>query len=113
LSAALARDLGIGVGTTAGNPTGVTWAAVACPIPTSQNNGNITVVWNASGQAYFQNVVWPVASVSGATQSNGFWSVNAGATVTLTDLIGHTITATMPGASGGSLGKQFPSTCTN
>jgi hypothetical protein len=113
LSAALARDLGIGVGTTAGNPTGVTWAAVACPIPTSQNNGNITVVWNASGQAYFQNVVWPVASVSGATQSNGYWSVNAGATVTLTDLIGHTITATMPGAGGGSLGKQFPSTCTN
>jgi hypothetical protein len=113
LSAALARDLGIGVGTTAGNPTGVTWSAVACPIPTSQNNGNITVVWNASGQAYFQNVVWPVASVSGATQSNGYWSVNAGATVTLTDLIGHTITATMPGAGGGSLGKQFPSTCTN
>jgi hypothetical protein len=44
---------------------------------------------------------------------DGFWNVSAGATVTLTDLIGHQITATMPSASGGSLGKQFPSTCTN
>ncbi len=110
LSASLARDLGIGTGTVMGDPTGVTWEAVACPI--TSNSGNIVVVWNSSNQAYFQNVVWPVASVSGATQSNGFWNVAAGATVTLTDLIGHTITATMPGAGGGSLGKQFPSTCT-
>jgi hypothetical protein len=111
LSANLARDLGIGVGTVAGDPTGVTWKAVACPI--TSNGGNIEVVWNSSGQAYFQNVVWPVKSVSGASQMDGFWNVSAGATVTLTDLIGHQITATMPGASGGSLGKQFPSTCTN
>ncbi len=115
LSASLARDLGIGTGTVMGDPTGVTWEAVACPI--SSNGGNIEVVWNASGQAYFQNVVWPVKSVSvggtAMTQNNGFWPVNAGATVMLTDMIGHQITAVMPGTSGGSLGKQFPSTCTN
>jgi hypothetical protein len=115
LSAALARDLGFGVGSVVGNPTGVTWETAACPI--SANDGNIVVVWNSSGQAYFQNVVWPVVGVSGATQNNGFWTVNAGATVTLTDLIGHTLTVTMPGVAAFptavNLGKQFPSTCTN
>jgi hypothetical protein len=115
LSANLARALGIGVGTVNGNPNGVTWVTVACPI--TSNGGNIEVVWNSNGQAYFQNVVWPVKSVSGGTQTDGFWSVNPGASVTLTDLIGHQITATMPAFAGFptalSLGKQFPSDCTN
>jgi hypothetical protein len=115
LSASLARALGYGVGSVVGDPSGVTWEAVACPI--TANDGNIVVVWNSSGQAYFQNVVWPVKSVSGATQTNGFWNVSAGSTVTLTDLIGHTLTVTMPGVAAFptavNLGKQFPSTCTN
>jgi hypothetical protein len=115
LSAALARDLGVGVGTMTMAPTGVSWAAVACPIPTSQSGGNIVVVWNSSGQAYFQNLVWPIMSISGAIQSNGFWNVSAGAPVTLTDLIGHTLAVTMPGVAAYptavNLGAQFPATC--
>jgi hypothetical protein len=117
LSAALARDLGFGIsngGTTVvGDPSNTTWEAVACPI--TSNNGNIVVVWNgSSNQVYFQNVVWPVAAVSGASQSNGVWNLGSGSgSVTLTDLIGHKITGTLPATSGGSLGVQFPATCTN
>jgi hypothetical protein len=112
LSANLARDLGVGVGSTNGVPVGgVSWAATACPI--TSNDGNIVVVWNSSSsfEAYFQNVVFPVASVSGATQTQGFWNVAPGETVTLTDILGHQITATLPGPGGGSLGAQFPATC--
>jgi hypothetical protein len=116
LSAALARALGYGVGSVVGDPTGVTWEAAACPI--TANDGNIVVVWNSSGQAYFQNVVWPVASVGGATQTNGFWNVNPGTQYTLTDLIGHQlknveIPGVTPFPTATSLGVQFPSTCTN
>ena len=50
-----------------------------------------------------------------ATQSNGFWhfgsELEARTTITLTDALGHTITATTPGSSGGSIGAQFPATC--
>jgi hypothetical protein len=31
--------------------------------------------------------------------------------VTLTDALGHTVTGTIPGTSGGSVGAQFPATC--
>jgi hypothetical protein len=57
------------------------------------------------------------ASANGqtATQSNGFWdfgsALEAGTTITLTDALGHTITGTIPGSSGGSTGAQFPATC--
>jgi hypothetical protein len=111
LSANLARDLGVGVGAAVGNPTGVSWAAVACPI--SANNGHIVAVWNnnnpAGGQVYFQNVVFPVMSVSGSSQSNGFWNnISNGSTHTLTDMLGHQITAAIV---TGDLGVQFPATC--
>ncbi len=111
LSADLARDLGIGVGTVVGNPSGASWAAVACPI--SSNNGNIVAVWNnndpAGGQVYFQNTVFPVVSVSGSSQTDGFWSnVGSGSTHTLTDLLGHQVTAVVV---SGNLGVQFPATC--
>jgi hypothetical protein len=113
LSAALARDLGYGVNGQTGDPTGVSWSAVACPI--ASNDGNIVVVWNGSNtQVYFQNVVWPVKAVSTGTQNNGFWQLSSGTgSVTLTDMIGHQITGMLPANSGGSLGVQFPSTCTN
>jgi hypothetical protein len=111
LSAHLARDLGIGVqvgnSSTTGSPTGVTWAAVACPV-----TGNIQAVWNGNqsgGQVYFQNVTFPVKSVSGASQSNGFWSpVANGSTHTLTDMEGHQVTAVI---KTGDIGVQFPATC--
>jgi hypothetical protein len=108
LSANLARALGIGVGGVIGNPQGVTWKAVACPI-----TSHIQAVWNnnnsASGQVYFQNVVFPVKSVSGANQSNGFWSnITNGSTHTLTDMEGHTVTAAIV---TGDIGVQFPATC--
>jgi hypothetical protein len=111
LSADLARDIGVGVGGTLGDVTGVTWKAVACPI--TSNNGHIVAVFNnnnpASGQVYFQNVVFPVKSVSGATQSNGYWSpVNNGQKVTLTDTYGHTVS---PVVVSGDIGVQFPATC--
>jgi hypothetical protein len=111
LSADLARDLGVGVGGAVGNPSGVSWAAVACPI--SASNGHIVAVWNnhdpSSGQVYFQNTVFPVTSVSGSSQSYGFWSnIANGSTHTLTDMLGHHVTATVV---SGDLGVQFPATC--
>jgi hypothetical protein len=113
LSAALARDLGYGVGQVTGSPTtGVTWAAVACPV-----NGDIVEVFNGSAsQVYFQNVVWPVASLkvngAAATQNNGVWMLPSGSgPISLTDTYGHTVTGTLPGSNNGSLGVQFPATC--
>jgi hypothetical protein len=111
LSAGLARALGIGVGTVIGNPTGVTWQAVACPI--TSNSGHILAVWNngnaAGGQVYFQNVVFPVKSVSGASQHDGIWStITNGSSHTLTDILGHQVTAAIV---TGDIGVQFPATC--
>jgi hypothetical protein len=115
LSAALARDLGFGVGMIVGNPSNVTWEAVACPI--TSNSGHIVEVFNGSStQVYFQNVVWPVKSVTvngaAASQPNGYWQLPSGSgPISMTDTYGHTITGTLPGTDGASLGIQFPATC--
>jgi hypothetical protein len=114
LSAALARDLGFGVNGVEGDPTtGVSWKAVACPI-----SSDIVEVFNSGNntQVYFQNVVWPVASVkvngTAASQPNGYWQLStASGPITLTDTYGHTVSGTLPGSNGGSLGVQFPATC--
>jgi hypothetical protein len=112
LSSNLARALGVGVGTAPGDVTGVTWKSAPCPV-----TGDIVVVWNngdsSTGQAYFQNVVYPVTSVSGASQTSyAAWSpVKAGQSVTLTDALGQTVTATVPSSNNASLGVQFPATC--
>ena len=100
----------------AGDATsGVTWQAVACPA-----SGNIVALYNNgyAGQIYFQNVVFPVASaVAGGhtgTQMFGYWDFGtavAGQSVTLTDTLGHVVTGTIPGSSGGSVGAQFPTVC--
>jgi hypothetical protein len=112
LSAAVALGLGQN-GTTGDATNGVTWKAVDCPV-----TGNILAVFNNgfAGQIYFQNVVFPVTSVTAGghvgTQSLGFWNFGtsvAGQTVTLTDSQGHTVTGTIPASSGGSIGVQFPS----
>jgi hypothetical protein len=113
LSAAVA--LGIGQGSSNGNPkSGVTWTSVECPV-----TGDIVAVFNgSSSQIYFQNVTFPVASAnaggSNAGQNTGFWDFGTqvgGKAVTLTDTLGHTIHGTIPTGSGGSIGAQFPTTC--
>jgi expansin (peptidoglycan-binding protein) len=116
LNLSAAAALGVGQGGATGDPTnGVTWDAVACPV-----SGNIVAVFNngSSGQIYFQNVAFPVASATagGATgsQQSGFWNFGglvAGKSVTLTDTLGHTVTGTIPTSSGGSIGAQFPAKC--
>ena len=69
------------------------------------------------GQVYFQNLAFPIASASSggkpATMIVGFWDfgkVMGGQEVTLTDVMGHVVTAVVP-SSPGSLGVQFPQTC--
>jgi hypothetical protein len=93
----------------------VTWKAVDCPVA-----GNIVAEYNNgySGQIYFQNVTFPVASaVAGghtATQMFGYWDFGtavAGQSVVLKDTIGHQVTGTIPNSNGGSVGVQFPQTC--
>jgi len=44
----------------------------------------------------------------------GYWDFGtsvAGQSVTLTDTLGHQITGTIPGSSGGSINAQFPMVC--
>jgi hypothetical protein len=116
LSPSAAVALGIGQNGATGDPTsGVTWQSVACP-----TTSNIVAMFNNgySGQIYFQNVVFPVAAATAgghtATQSFGFWDFGtqvAGQSVTLTDTLGHMVTGTIPGSSGGSVGAQFPMSC--
>ena len=114
LSAAVALGLGQG-GQTADPKSGVTWKPVAC-----EASGDIVAEFNNgySGQIYFQNVVFPVASASSgghpASQSHGYWDFGTnvgGQSVTLTDSLGHTVTGTIPSSSGGSVGAQFPAVC--
>jgi expansin (peptidoglycan-binding protein) len=113
LSASVA--LGLGQGSATGHATsGVTWRTVNCPV-----TGNIVAVANNgyTGQFYFQNVAFPVASATAggrtASQQYGYWDFGAavgGQSVTLRDTVGHTVTGTLPSSSG-SIGTQFPLTC--
>ena len=116
LGLSAAEALGLGQGGATGDATnGVTWKAVDCPV-----GGNIVAEFNNgySGQIYFQNVAFPVASASSngrtASQAFGYWDFHAavaGSSVTLTDGVGHTVTGTIPQSSGGSIGVQFPASC--
>jgi len=97
------------LGYSTGSPSGTTWKSVPCPV-----TGTIQAVVNAGvgTQVYFQNTVFPVKAVSNAVQSqNGYWEFGgggAGGPAALTDVEGHTVTATIP-ASGGDMKVQFPS----
>ncbi|MGA2447952.1 MAG: RlpA-like double-psi beta-barrel domain-containing protein [Polyangiaceae bacterium] len=95
------------LGFSVGDPSGTTWAAVECPV-----TGNIVASLNAQGQVYFQNIAFPVGGVtsggSQATQSQyGYWSNVSSGQVTLTDILGDTVTGDVP-ANGGDIGVQFP-----
>jgi hypothetical protein len=90
-----------------GNPSGTTWAEVECPV-----TGNIVAMSNSPGQIYFQNIAFPVLGVtsggSQATQSPyGYWSNVSSGPVTLTDVLGDTVTGNVS-ANGGDIGVQFP-----
>ena len=114
LSASIA--LGLGQGSTPGNPSsGVTWKTVNCPV-----TGSIVAVSNNDymGQFYFQNVAFPVASATAggrtASQEYGYWDFGAavgGQQVTLRDTVGHSVTGTLPNSASGTIGAQFPLTC--
>jgi expansin (peptidoglycan-binding protein) len=94
--------------------SGVAWRVVGCPV-----TGEIQVNFNGGyqGQVYFQNLAFPIASAaSNGTAANpivGFWDFGkemGGEEVTLTDVMGHTVNATVPTAPG-SLGVQFELSC--
>jgi hypothetical protein len=118
LDLSLPAAAALGLTGNTGTASGVSWHAVSCPA--SGTNTNIIAFFNAgsSQQIYFQNVIFPVAkAVAGgrtASQAFGFWDFGAavgGQQVTLTDTVGHVITGTIPTASGGSVGAQFPMVC--
>jgi hypothetical protein len=114
LSMSAANALGLTSG--AGDPrSGVTWSAVSCDV-----TGDIVALYNGgyAGQIYFQNVVFPVTSATAGghtgNPSYGYWDFGtsvAGQSVTLHDALGHSVTGTIPGSSGGSTGTQFPANC--
>jgi hypothetical protein len=119
-AAGAALGMGTGSGQTEDVKSGVTWKAVACPVGSS----SIVAGYNGSyaGQLYFQNVAFPIASASAvvngtthnANLTNGMWdfgvTLSSGAQITLTDIVGHTVTGTLS-SNGGGLGVQFPTTC--
>jgi hypothetical protein len=102
-----------------GDPSGVTWSFVPCPI-----SGDVTIRIKSGNpnQIYVENEILPIQRItmngSSATQlSYGAWQLPgnaAGATLTLTDADGRSITVTVPsgasGSEGASSGEQFP-TC--
>jgi expansin (peptidoglycan-binding protein) len=100
-----------------GDPSGTTWKFVSCPV-----TGSITTRIKSGNpdQVYIENTTLPIVAVTydgqAATHlSYGVWQLpggtNAsGATVTLTDVEGHTVTITIPGGNG-STGQQFPDRC--
>jgi expansin (peptidoglycan-binding protein) len=103
------------LGYSVGDPSGTTWQFVACPV-----TGNIQGRPKDQNvdQVYLENSVFPIVSVSVGGQaaqhlSYGAWqlpngTIASGATLTMTDVEGHTATGTVP-SGGGELGVQFPS----
>ena len=98
-----------------GDPMNTTWQFIACPV-----SGNIQarLKMNNNDQLYLTNVVFPIVSVVSNGQqathlSYGAWQLAngqqaGGATLTMTDVEGHSVTGTVPGG-GGDMGVQFPS----
>jgi hypothetical protein len=112
LSLPAAAALGLTGG--AGEATsGVTWSSTDCPV-----TGNIKAVTNNGygGQYYFQNVAFPVKSVTvggrtGTQSQYAYWDFGAAVSgsATLSDGV-HTVTGNVP-SGGGDIGVQFPLTC--
>jgi expansin (peptidoglycan-binding protein) len=107
-----------GQSNTGGDLSGGSWKYVACPV-----TGDIVIHFNNgyTGQIYIQNMIYPLASASANGQpltrsTYGYWSGSAndlrGASLTVTDVEGHTVTGTVPQSddtTGASIGVQLPS----
>lgn len=105
------------LGFSVGNPTGVTWEFVPCPV-----TGNVIVRVKPGNpdQLYIENVILAVKSVTMNGQqatrlSYGAWDLPgnaAGATLTLTDASNRTLTVRVPGSAAAGqdvdTGVQFP-----
>jgi hypothetical protein len=113
----LSKDAFDQLGFPTGDPSGVTWSFVPCPI---SGDVEIRIKSGNPNQIYVENEILPIARItmngSAATQlSYGAWQLPgnaAGATLTLTDIDGRSITVTVPGGASGSegasSGAQFP-----
>ena len=88
-----------------GNPSGVTWKFVPCPV-----TGNIQAVKNGTNQYYLQNAAYPISTVAGAAPTNfGYFAVAPGSGISVVSAAGNqTLTLTIPTA-GGDTGAQFAS----
>jgi hypothetical protein len=105
------------LGFPSGNPTGTTWKFVPCPVT---GNVILRIKTGNPNELFIENEITPIASVSmGGTQANrqsyGAWHFNgnipAGATLTLTDIAGRTITVQVNSLTANQnqdTGKQFP-----
>jgi hypothetical protein len=105
------------LGFATGDPSGVTWTFVPCAIA---GDLNIRIKSGNPNQIYVENEVLPIRSITmnggSATQlSYGAWQLPgnaAGATLTVTDVDGRSLTVTVPGGASGSegasTGNEFP-----
>ena len=118
LSVAAFNALGFSVG----NPSGTTWRFVPCPVTTTPASHNVVVRVKSGNpnEIFIENEIAPIASVSingtqAVRQFYGAWhianNIPAGATLTLTDNVGRTITVVVNSTTQNQnqdTGKQFP-----
>jgi len=98
-----------------GNPSGTSWKAVPCPV-----TGNVVVRIKQSNEAYIENSILAITSVSGpgggaSKTSYGSWHFNAslgsGSQLTLTDAANRMIQVTLKSGTtdqNQDTGVQFP-----
>jgi hypothetical protein len=98
-----------------GNPSGTSWKVVPCPV-----SGNVVVRIKQSNEAYIENTILALKSVSGpgggaSRTSYGSWHFNSnigsGSQLTLTDAADRTIQVTLNSGStdqNQDTGHQFP-----
>jgi hypothetical protein len=110
------------LGFATGNPTGTTWRFVPCPVTTTPASHNVVVRVKSGNpnEIYIENEIAPIASVSlNGTQATrqfyGAWhfanNIPAGASLTLTDNVGRTITVVVASTTQNlnqDTGRQFP-----
>jgi expansin (peptidoglycan-binding protein) len=107
------------LGYNVGNPKNTTWKFVPCPVmgtvKVRMKNGNPNEIYIENSILALQSVT--MDGVQARRQHYGAWhfdgNISPGATLTLTDLAGRTITVTVPLTTQGlnqDTGKQFP-TC--
>ena len=105
------------LGFSTGNPSGTTWKFVPCPV---EGNVVVRIKSGNSNEIYIENVLTPIAKVSMNGQeaqrtSYGAWhfdqDISAGASLSLTDMAGRSITVTVSSTSQNQnqdTNQQFP-----